>query len=150
MILICRGQNVFCSWCPTALRTFSYTIKKIPLSWNLRNRICCNAPPGVRTLDTLIKSQVLCQLSQKRIYCLFLTRQQSDYIRMFMQMQALFLKIRILFCDHYFFEQYLQLPYICDFVTAKVTVQPCISYIHKPASELSVAALQLLFISFQK
>ena len=31
-----------------------------------------------------------------------------------------------------------------------VTVQPCISYIHKPASELSVAALQLLFISFQK
>ena len=27
-----------------------------------------------------------------------------------------------------------------------VTVQPCISYIHKPAGELSVAALQLLFM----
>ena len=24
---------------------------------------CISAPPGVRTLDTLIKSQVLCQLS---------------------------------------------------------------------------------------
>jgi len=32
----------------------------------------------------------------------------------------------------------------------KVTVQPFISSIHKPASKLSVAALQLLFISFQK
>ena len=31
-----------------------------------------------------------------------------------------------------------------------VTVQPSIYYIHKPASKLSVAALQLLFISFQK
>ena len=27
-----------------------------------------------------------------------------------------------------------------------VTVQPFISYIHKPASKLSVAAMQLLFI----
>ena len=35
-------------------------------------------------------------------------------------------------------------------VMEKVTVQPFISYIHKPASELSVVALQLLFISFQK
>ena len=32
------------------------------------------------------------------------------------------------------------------FCVRPVTVQPCISYIHKPASELSVAALQLLFI----
>ncbi|WP_418420020.1 hypothetical protein, partial [Butyribacter intestini] len=31
-------------------------------------------------------------------------------------------------------------------IIVKVTVQPFISYIHKPASELSVAALQLLFI----
>ena len=30
-----------------------------------------------------------------------------------------------------------------------VTVQPCISYIHKPASELSVAALQLMFTHFR-
>ena len=33
-----------------------------------------------------------------------------------------------------------------DSITILVTVQPCISYIHKPASELSVAALQLMFI----
>ena len=32
----------------------------------------------------------------------------------------------------------------------KVTVQPFISSIHKPASKLSVAASQLWFISFQK
>ena len=30
-----------------------------------------------------------------------------------------------------------------------VTVQPFISYIHKPASELSVAALQLMFTHFR-
>ena len=30
-----------------------------------------------------------------------------------------------------------------------ITVQPCISYIHKPASELSVAALQLMFTHFR-
>ena len=42
--------------------------------------------------------------------------------------------------------------YICllGVKVGKVTVQPFISSIHKPASKLSVAAMQLLFISFQK
>ena len=35
------------------------------------------------------------------------------------------------------------------YLTKNVTVQPCISYIHKPASELSVAALQLMFTHFR-
>ena len=34
-------------------------------------------------------------------------------------------------------------------INISVTVQPCISYIHKPASELSVAALQLMFTHFR-
>ena len=34
-------------------------------------------------------------------------------------------------------------------IMKKVTVQPFISYIHKPASELSVAALQLMFTHFR-
>ena len=42
--------------------------------------------------------------------------------------------------------------YIClpGVKVGKVTVQPVISSIHKPASKLSVAASQLWFISFQK
>ena len=35
-------------------------------------------------------------------------------------------------------------------ISILVTVQPFISEIHKPASKLSVAAMQLMFISFQK
>ena len=41
--------------------------------------------------------------------------------------------------------------YIClpGVKVGKVTVQPFISSIHKPASELSVAALQLMFTHFR-
>ena len=44
----------------------------------------------------------------------------------------------------------IQLP-TCNvsFILYNVTVQPFISYIHKPASELSVAALQLMFTHFR-
>ena len=38
--------------------------------WMLPSRFCCT-PAGARTLDTLIKSQVLYQLSYKRIALLF-------------------------------------------------------------------------------
>ena len=55
---------------------------------------------------------------------------------------------------------YLQQVFVCSIselnkllcikaIIVKVTVQPFISYIHKPASELSVAALQLMFTHFR-
>ena len=42
--------------------------------------------------------------------------------------------------------------YIClqGVKVGKVTVQPLIYYIRKPASKLSVAAMQLVFTSFHK
>ena len=42
--------------------------------------------------------------------------------------------------------------YICllGVKVGKVTVQPLIYYIRKPASKLSVAAMQILFTSFHK
>ena len=50
---------------------------------------------------------------------------------------------------------HLKFNYICIKAVIKkiigtiITVQPFISYIHKPASELSVAALQLMFTHFR-
>ena len=60
-----------------------------------------------------------------------------------------------IFIFNFFNFPHLKFTYICVKTVIKkiigtiITVQPFISYIHKPASELSVAALQLMFTHFR-